>query len=239
MVDAPVSGTGERKLLEVRVFSWAPSSAFIPKKVPYMNIHFHQNDLPNDLNLGPLVAVDTEAMGLIPARDRLCMIQLSAGDGECHLVQISKDHDGVSPNLEALLTDPYVTKIFHFARFDVAAILNHFSIMTSPVYCTKIASKLVRTYADRHGLKDICKELLGIEVNKHEQLSDWGAETLTKEQLQYAATDVLHLHKLKEVLDGLLEREGRVELAEECFSYLSTRAYLDLTSGPDFDIFAH
>lgn len=204
-----------------------------------MNIHFHQNDLPDNLNLGPVVAVDTEAMGLKPTRDRLCLVQLSAGDGECHLVQISLDHDGHSPNLVALLTDPEVTKIFHFARFDVTALLNHFSIMTAPVYCTKIASKLVRTYADRHGLKDICKELLGIEVNKHEQLSDWGAETLSKEQLQYAATDVLHLHKLMLVLDGMLEREGRTELAEECFNFISTRAYLDLTSGYEFDIFAH
>lgn len=204
-----------------------------------MNIHFHLNDLPDNLNLGPVVAVDTEAMGLKPTRDRLCLVQLSAGDGECHLVQISLDHDGHSPNLVALLTDPEVIKIFHFARFDVAALLNHFSIMTAPIYCTKIASKLVRTYADRHGLKDICKELLGIEVNKHEQLSDWGAETLSKEQLQYAATDVLHLHKLMLVLDGMLEREGRTELAEECFNFISTRAYLDLTSGYEFDIFAH
>ncbi len=204
-----------------------------------MNIHFHQNDLPDGLNLGPIVAIDTETMGLRPNRDRLCLVQISAGDGECHLVHIPKDHDQNSPNLEALLTDHDVTKIFHFARFDVAALLAHFDVMTTSIYCTKIASKLVRTYADRHGLKDICKELLGIEVNKSEQLSDWGAETLSKEQLKYAATDVLYLHQLKAVLDERLEREGRMEYAEDCFNFIPTRAFMDLTSGPDFDIFAH
>lgn len=204
-----------------------------------MNIHLHINDLPDDLDLGEIVAVDTETMGLKPSRDRLCLVQLSAGDGECHLVKITRDHDGHSPNLVRLLTNPDVLKIFHFARFDVAALMHHFSVMTFPIYCTKIASKLVRTYVDRHGLKDLCKDLLGIEVNKHEQLSDWGADTHSESQLNYAATDVLHLHKLKLILDGLLEREGRVDLAQECFQFLPSRSYMDLLCGYDCDIFAH
>lgn len=204
-----------------------------------MNIHLHKNDLPDNLDLGPIVAIDTETMGLKHARDRLCLVQLSAGDGECHLVQISKDHNRHSPNLMALLTNQNVTKIFHFARFDVAALMHYFQVMTFPIYCTKIASKLVMTYTDRHGLKDLCRELLSIEINKHEQLSDWGADTLTKDQLQYAATDVLHLHKLRLILDGLLEREGRTALAQKCFQYLPTRAYMDLIAGYDYDIFTH
>lgn len=204
-----------------------------------MKIELHKADLPSDVKLGNLVAVDTEAMGLRHHRDRLCLVQLSSGDGVCHLVQIDRQDPLKAKNLMALLANPSVTKIFHFARFDVAALYKTFGIVTAPLYCTKIASKLVRTYADRHGLKDICKELLGIEISKQEQLSDWGSEVLRDHQLQYAATDVLHLHKLKEKFDALLAREGRSEMARACFEFIPYRALLDLDAGEDFDIFQH
>ncbi len=204
-----------------------------------MSIHLHKGDLPDGLDLGALVAVDSETMGLSPARDRLCLVQLSAGDGVCHLVQFV---GGVyqAPNLVRLLTDPKVTKLFHFARFDIAMFRRHLGIVTSPLYCTKIASKLVRTFTDKHGLKDLSKDLIGVDVSKQQQSSDWGATTLTEEQLRYAASDVLHLHKLKEKLDAMLAREGRTEIAQACFGFLPVRAELDLMGwGDEDDIFAH
>lgn len=204
-----------------------------------MDIHLHQNDLPDGLNLGKIVAIDTETMGLKHGRDRLCLVQLSAGDGVCHLVKIQRGEPVEARNLKRLLQDTAVTKIFHFARFDIAALHQHFRVLTQPIYCTKIASKLVRTYTDRHGLKDLCRELLGVEVSKHEQTSDWGAETLREEQLKYAASDVLYLHQLKNALDQRLQREQRSELAEKCFEFLPYRSILDLMSGEEFDIFQH
>ncbi len=177
-------------------------------------------------------------MGLDPARDRLCLVQLSSGDGTCHLVQMGKD-DIRAPNLSRLLTDKKVLKLFHFARFDVAMLNRYLGVSVEPVYCTKIASKLVRTYTDKHGLKDLAKELLGVDLSKQQQSSDWGAETLTQAQQQYAATDVLHLHALKQRLDEMLAREGRTDLAQSCFDFLSTRAKLDLSGWADQDIFAH
>ncbi len=204
-----------------------------------MTIHLHKGDLPDGLDLGALVAVDSETMGLSPARDRLCLVQLSAGDGVCHLVQFA---NGVyqAPSLVRLLTDPKVTKLFHFARFDIAMFRRHLGIATSPLYCTKIASKLTRTFTDKHGLKDLSKDLIGVDVSKQQQSSDWGAATLTEEQLRYAASDVLHLHKLKEKLDAMLAREGRTEIARACFSFLPVRAELDLMGwGDEADIFAH
>jgi ribonuclease D len=207
-----------------------------------MTIELHRGDLPNGLNLGPVVAIDTETMGLNPARDRLCLIQLSAGDGVCHLVQIPLLRPGQqhhAPNLKALLEDPAVLKLFHFARFDLAALRAYLGVNCQPVYCTKIASKLVRTFTDRHGLKDLCKELLGVELSKQQQSSDWGADDLTAEQQKYAASDVLYLHQLKAKLDVLLIREGRMEVAEACFRFLPTRAILDLAGWEDPDIFHH
>jgi len=204
-----------------------------------MTIHLHKGDLPDGLDLGALVAVDSETMGLSPARDRLCLVQLSAGDGVCHLVQFA---NGVyqAPNLVRLLTDPKVTKLFHFARFDIAMFRRHLGIATSPLYCTKIASKLTRTFTDKHGLKDLSKDLIGVDVSKQQQSSDWGAATLTEDQLRYAASDVLHLHELKEKLDAMLAREGRTEIARACFSFLPIRAELDLMGwGDEADIFAH
>ena len=204
-----------------------------------MAIHLYQNDLPDDLNLGNLVAIDTETMGLKPYRDRLCLVQLSAGDGVSHLVHIEKNAKVEAKNLKKLLVDPAIMKIFHFARFDVAALYHNLGVLTTSLYCTKIASKLVRTYTDRHGLKDLCRELLGVELSKYEQTSDWGADSLREEQLKYAASDVLYLHRLKEKLDVILEREGRTELARACFDFLPTRAKLDLIGWPEIDIFAH
>ncbi len=203
-----------------------------------LKIELHKGDLPQDLDLGPVVAVDTETMGLDPARDRLCLVQLSAGDGTCHLVQVGKD-DIQAPNLARLLADPATLKLFHFARFDVAMLARYLGITVTPVYCTKIASKLVRTYTDKHGLKDLTKELLGVDLSKQQQSSDWGEDTLTQAQQQYAASDVLHLHALKQRLDAMLAREGRKELAQACFDFLSTRAQLDLSGWADEDIFAH
>ena len=198
----------------------------------------HKGDLPNQLNLGPIVAIDCETMGLNFHRDRLCLVQLSSGDGIAHMVQIASDQHS-APNLCKLLSDEKVLKIFHFGRFDIAALLKTFGILTSPVYCTKIASKLVRTYTDRHGLKNLLQELLGIDISKQQQSSDWGAETLTDAQLEYAASDVLYLHSLKDELDLRLQREGRIDLAKSSFDFLPTRARLDLTGWPETDIFAH
>ena len=203
-----------------------------------MTIRLHKGDLPADLSLGPVVAIDTETLGLNPHRDRLCLVQISSGDGHAELVQIPA-RDVQAPNLARLLTDPGVTKLFHFARFDLAVLFHTLGVMPSPVYCTKIASRLVRTYTDRHGLKDITRELLGVDMSKQQQSSDWGSDTLSEAQLAYAASDVLHLHALKEKLDVLLAREGRCEVAEACFTFLPARAKLDLMGWPEADIFAH
>lgn len=203
-----------------------------------MTIHLHQTDLPDGLDLGPVVAVDTETMGLNPHRDRLCLVQLSAGDGDAHLVQIGQGQ-GRAPNLEALLADPGVTKLFHFARFDIAALHHAFGVTCAPVYCTKVASKLVRTFTDRHGLKYLLQDLLGVDISKQQQTSDWGAEELSEAQLAYAASDVLYLHRLREALDARLEREGRMALARACFDFLPTRALLDLQGWDEPDLFAH
>lgn len=200
--------------------------------------HLYQRDLPTDLDLGSSVAIDCETMGLNPHRDRLCLIQLSGGDGNAHLVQIEKGQTS-APNLERLLTNPDVLKLFHFGRFDIAAMYNAFGALTAPVYCTKIASKLVRTYTDRHGLKNLLEELLKIDISKFQQMSDWGAEELSEAQLSYAASDVLYLHQLKEILDKRLAREGRTDLAQAAFDFLPTRARLDLAGWPEIDIFAH
>jgi ribonuclease D len=198
----------------------------------------YRGDLPADLSFGPIVAIDTETMGLNPHRDRLCVVQLSNGDGTADVVQVPKGH-GDAPNLKALLADPNILKIFHFARFDVAVLYNTFGVMPKPVYCTKIASRLSRTYTDRHGLKDLVREVLNIDLSKQQQSSDWGASTLSEAQLAYAASDVLHLHGLRERLDAMLAREGRTELAKACFEFLPTRAELDLDGWEAEDIFAH
>ncbi len=203
-----------------------------------MTITLHQGDLPAAYEPGPSLAIDTETLGLNPHRDRLCVIQLSRGDGSADVVQIAKGQ-AAPPRLCAILADPSVLKIFHYARFDVAVLRHAFGVVTSPIYCTKIASRLVRTYTDRHGLKDLARELLGVDMSKQQQSSDWGAAELTKEQLAYAASDVLHLHQLKAKLDVLLQREGRMAIAQSCFSFLPTRAELDLQGWPEADIFAH
>lgn len=203
-----------------------------------MTIRVHQGDLPDLSNYGREVAIDTETMGLIAGRDRLCVVQLSPGDGTADVVQIGKDQKE-APNLVKLLSDPKVTKIFHFARFDMAVLKHRFGIDVTPVYCTKIASRLVRTYTDRHGLKDLSRELLGIDMSKQQQSSDWGGDKLTPAQLDYAASDVLYLHDLKRHLDRMLAREGRAEMAKACFEFLPTRADLDLAGWPEIDIFAH
>lgn len=201
-------------------------------------IHLHRGDLPAGLSLGAAVAVDSETMGLDLARDRLCLLQLSAGDGVCHLVQFARGRYD-APHLKALLADRSVTKIFHFARFDLAAIRRYLGVDCVPVYCTRTASKLVRTYTDRHGLKDLCRELIGIDLSKQQQSSDWGAAELSPEQLAYAASDVLYLHDLRAKLDEMLAREGRQALAQACFDFLPTRAALDIAGWPEVDIFAH
>ncbi len=203
-----------------------------------MTVTLHKGDLPADLDLGPVVAVDTETMGLNPHRDRLCLVQLSSGDGTAHLVQIGLGQTG-APNLARLLADPKVEKLFHFARFDIAALYQGLGVLTAPVYCTKIASRLTRTFTDRHGLKDICRDLLGVEISKQQQSSDWGAADLTDAQMAYAASDVLYLHGLKAKFDVLLAREGRTDLARACFDFLPARARLDLAGWPEIDIFAH
>jgi len=200
--------------------------------------HLYQGDLPDGLDLGAQVAIDCETMGLNPHRDRLCLVQLSGGDGEAHLVQVAKGQTR-APNLERLLTDPDTLKLFHFGRFDIAAMHNAFGALASPVYCTKIASKLVRTYTDRHGLKYLLQELLGVDISKQQQSSDWGAPDLSDAQCAYAASDVLYLHRLRAALDAMLLREGRDDLAQACFDFLPTRARLDLAGWPEVDIFAH
>jgi ribonuclease D len=197
----------------------------------------YQDDLPQGLSLGPVVAIDTETMGLEPARDRLCLVQLSGGDGDAHLVQVRPGSE--APNLAAMLADPAVLKLFHFGRFDIAVLMHRYGVLARPVYCTKIASRLVRTYTDRHGLKDLVRELLEVDISKQQQSSDWGAATLTPAQIEYAASDVLYLHRLREALDARLAREGRPELAEACFAFLPERARLDLAGWGEIDIFAH
>lgn len=200
--------------------------------------HLYIGDLPDDLDLGPIVAIDCETMGLNPQRDRLCVIQMSGGDGNAHMVQVKQGQND-APNLCKMLADPNVLKLFHFGRFDIAAMANAFGTVTAPVYCTKIASKLVRTYTDRHGLKNLLQELMNIDISKQQQSSDWGAETLTDAQLNYAASDVLYLHELREKLNIMLEREGRTEMAQACFDFLPMRARLDLAGWPEIDIFSH
>jgi ribonuclease D len=202
------------------------------------SITLHKNDLPAGLAFGPSVAVDTETQGLNVNRDRLCLVQLSAGDGSAHLVQFDGSNYA-APNLKALLTDPSVLKIFHYARFDIAVLEKNLGVVTAPIYCTKIASKLVRTYTDRHGLKDLVGELVGIELSKQQQSSDWASRELSQQQLAYAASDVLHLHALKAKLDAMLAREGRTQFAEAAFGFLSTRAKLDLAGFGEDDIFSH
>ena len=204
-----------------------------------VTIYLYQGDLPEGLTLGPVVAIDTETMGLDPRRDRLCVVQLSAGDGHAHLVQIARGQTS-APNLERLLADPAVLKLFHFGRFDIAAMKKAFGVTTAPVWCTKIASRLIRTFTDRHGLKYLLAELVGVDVSKQQQTSDWGAAVLTDAQKEYAASDVLYLHKLKDALEARLIREGRMDLSQRCFDFLPTRAELDLMGWQDTnDIFNH
>lgn len=200
--------------------------------------YLHQGDLPADVSFGDRVAIDTEAMGLINYRDRLCVAQLSAGDGDCHLVQFRRGEYN-APNLSRLLADPAVLKLFHFARFDIAILQHYLGVVTTPVFCTKIASKLVRTYTDRHGLRELCRELIGVDISKQQQSSDWGADELTEAQLDYAAGDVLYLHQLHDVLAARLERENRTAIAQACYDFLPTRSLLDLEGWPETDIFSH
>jgi ribonuclease D len=203
-----------------------------------LKIRLHKDDLPDGLNFGQEIAIDTETLGLNPVRDRLCLVQLSAGDGTAHLVQFSRD-TYQAPNLKRLLADPSVLKLYHFARFDLATMRRYLGVMAAPVYCTRTASKLARTYTDKHGLKDLVKELLDVDLSKQQQSSDWGAESLTEQQLAYAANDVAFLHRLRETLDRMLLREGRMELAQACFDFLPARADLDLAGWTEGDIFAH
>jgi ribonuclease D len=204
----------------------------------FMTVTLHKGDLPEGLDFGDAVAVDTETMGLKTPRDRLCLVQLSAGDGTAHLVQLAQ---GVydAPRLKALMANRKTLKLFHFARFDLAAIEHYLGVACGPVYCTKVASRLCRTYTDRHGLKDLCREILGVDLSKQQQSSDWGAEDLTEDQIRYAASDVLHLHALRARLDEMIDREGRRDLAQACFAFLPTRARLDLAGWPEEDIFSH
>lgn len=203
-----------------------------------MTNYVHHGDLPPGLSLGAVVAIDSETMGLQPHRDRLCVVQLSSGNGDAHLVQLRKGDYG-APRLKALLTDPATLKLFHFARFDIAAFKHWLGVRTAPVYCTKVASRLTRTYTDKHGLKDLVKDVLGVELSKQQQSSDWGAETLSDAQIDYAAADVLHLHALREKLDAMLQREGRTHLARACFDFLPARAELDLAGWDEVDLLAH
>jgi ribonuclease D len=203
-----------------------------------MTVHHHIGDLPDGLDLGPVVAIDSETMGLRPHRDRLCVVQLSSGDGDAHVVQIPQEAAG-APNLTRMLSDPGTLKLFHFGRFDIAVLAHRFGVVARPVWCTKIASKLVRTYTDRHGLRNLCQELLGVDISKQQQSSDWGSETLTAAQLDYAASDVLHLHRIKAELETRLAREGRTDIAAACFAFLPDRAMLDLAGWAEEDIFAH
>ena len=202
-----------------------------------MITHYHRCDLPEGLFFGPVVAVDTETMGLVPRRDRLCVVQLSKGDGHCHIVHLDRSYS--CPCLKGILTDPCTLKIFHYARFDLAVLRHHLNVVCTPVYCTKVASRIARTNTDRHSLKGLCRDLLGITLQKQQQMSDWGNDTLTPQQIEYAAHDVLHLHSLKERLDCLLKRENRHELAEACFRFLPDRAALDLMGWHDEDPFSY
>lgn len=204
-----------------------------------MAVYLHNSDLPDNLDFGASVAVDTETLGLNPHRDRLCLVQLSSGDGHAHLVKLEADGYAKAKNLKALMKNRKVLKIFHFARFDVAVMHKYLGVRCAPVYCTKIAAKMTRTYTERNGLKDLCKELLGVDLNKQQQTSDWGQATLSDEQQSYAANDVLYLHLLKAKLEALLEREGRTDLAQACFDFLPARAELDLLGWEDPDIFEH
>ncbi len=203
-----------------------------------MTVTLHHGDLPADVTFGDTVAIDTETLGLKPHRDRLCLVQLSAGDGTVHLVKFKKDSYN-APNLQKLLADPKVTKLFHFGRFDIAIMQQYLGVTAAPVYCTKIASKLTRTFTNFHGLKNLCKDLLSVELDKQQQTTDWGADELTPEQMDYAASDVLYLHKLRDALNGMLAREGRTEMAQACFDFLPTRAVLDLKGWAEEDIFSH
>jgi ribonuclease D len=203
-----------------------------------LKIRLHKNDLPDGLDLGRAVAIDTETLGLNPHRDRLCLVQLSSGDNTCHMVQFEPG-PYAAPNLKRMLADPAVLKLFHFARFDIAVMKRYLGVMAIPIYCTRTASKLVRTYTDKHGLKDLVRELLNVDLSKDQQSSDWGAAALTEKQLAYAANDVAYLHRLKDALDAMLAREGRTQLAQACFEFLPHRAELDLAGWPDADIFAH
>ena len=203
-----------------------------------MTNYLYQNDLPDNLNLGNMIAIDTETMGLNPSRDRLCLIQISCGDGDAHLIQISSDQK-IAKNICSLLENPEILKIFHFGRFDIAVLFKQFNVLCESVYCTKIASKLVRTYTDKHGLKNLINELLELDISKQQQSSYWGSKELTTDQINYAASDVLHLHKIKTILDVRLKTEGRVEIADKCFKFLPSRAQLDIFGWPDIDIFAH
>ena len=215
-----------------------PANASCQTKARQLAISLYENDLPDGLELGPNVAIDCETMGLNPHRDRLCVVQLSDGDGNAHLIQVAKGQTE-APNLCRLLTDGDRLKLFHFGRFDIAAMYQAFGALAAPVYCTKIASKLVRTYTDRHGLKNLLQELLDTDISKQQQSSDWGAENLSRAQMEYAASDVLYLHDLRNELNARLEREGRMDLAQSCFDFLPTRARLDLAGWPETDIFAH
>ena len=204
----------------------------------FMNYMIYDGDLPNGYEAGEAIAIDTETLGLNPHRDRLCLVQMSRGDGSADLVQIRRGQTR-APNLEAVLTNPAITKLFHFGRFDIAILEKAFGVVTTSVYCTKIASRLARTSTDRHGLKDLCRELLGVDLSKQQQSSDWGAEKLSEAQIAYAASDVLHLHALRTKLNGLLQREQRMEIAQACFDFLPMRAHLDLVGWPDIDVFSH
>jgi ribonuclease D len=215
-----------------------PSDDFVPRGRRAMTIRFHKGDLPDDADFGDCVAIDTETLGLVPHRDRLCVVQLSRGDGSADVVQIGSGQARAN-NIERLLAEPRVTKLFHFARFDVAVLFKTFGVMAAPIYCTKIASKLARTYTDRHGLKDLTRELLGVELSKQQQSTDWGDATLSEAQLSYAASDVLYLHALRNRLDAMLKREHRLEIAAACFDFVPSRARLDLMGWADADIFSH
>ncbi len=241
MVDALVSGASEGNLLEVRIFFWAPKlSEFFKffKRKP-MQIKLYQNDLPESVQFHQSVAIDTEAMGLRLHRDRLCLVQLCGENGICHLVQFQNGKYEEAIHLRKLLENPSVCKIFHFARFDLSILMKNLGVLPQNIYCTKIASRLVRTYSRNHGLKDLCRTLLSIEISKEEQTTDWGQKDLTDKQKKYAATDVYHLHALKEKLDSLLEREERFAIAQSCFQFLPTRALLDIIAGDDFDVFPY
>lgn len=215
-----------------------PSGDYVVRGRLTMTIRFHKGDLPDDANFGDCIAIDTETLGLVPHRDRLCAVQLSRGDGSADVIQIGLGQQQAK-NIERLLADPKVTKLFHFARFDVAILCKTFGVMASPIYCTKIASKLARTYTDRHGLKDLARELLGVELSKQQQSTDWGDATLSEAQLSYAASDVLYLHALRIRLDAMLKRENRFEIAAACFDFVPARARLDLMGWADVDIFSH